>query len=510
MTNLYLTPKGEENNRMFTDRPHPRNTQPDLDSQNCTRKRFGHTNRFHARLFRSSLLLLMSLLWTFQASAASPPLGNCKADFNFAFLSDTTLIFFNTSTPYIDHSWTLEGYTYTNDSDGILKYTPNALPLEACLLIETADACRDTICLSITRESTEAFCIENECIWPGDTNADWKANQYDLLNLGLGYGKMGPPREDFPIEGDPIAWAPNTSMDWDNWTINSINYKHLDCDGDGTIGDHDIDAITQNYRPDFSLVTPSTPGAPPVFLEFTSTVVEWDNTSNDDVIFQAQLIVGNSDAPVTNLHGIALDFSHPEGLVRTGGISTMPSEGSPLGAAEDLLTVEYDLLNLNIPRYDLAISRKATDGANGFGAIFDLNFIVSGDIIGGLNEPITTFEIALERVKMVDAQGDSIAFSMGEPARISIVNSKLANTDERTEEMQVRLFPNPTHHSFELQAQKQDIERIELFDSQGRRLQSRNIRARRTSVNVDQLKKGLYWVRMQIGNEWVVRRLVVQ
>lgn len=460
-------------------------------------------------LIRSSLFLLMSFFWSIQVVVATPPGGNCKADFSFAFLSDTTLIFFNTSTPHNSHFWTLEDSSFYNNNNGVLLYEPSTLPFEACLTIETADACRDTFCLMVTRESTEAFCIQNECVWPGDTNGDWKANQFDLLNIGLGYGKMGPPREEFPIEGNPTAWAPNTSTDWDDWTVNSINYKHLDCDGDGTIGDDDVQAIIDNYRPDFSLVTPSTPGAPPVFLEFTNPIVEWDNTSNEDIVFQAQIFVGTSDNPITNLHGLALDISHPAGIAEVGSITSVPTEDSPLGPPEDLLNIKYDLLTREIPRYDLAITRKAASGADGFGAIFDLNFIVSGDIIGGLNEPITAFEIALERVQLIDAEGDSIAVSIGLPATISIVNSKLANTDDPEEARKVKLFPNPTRNAFELQAQDQDIKQLELFDSQGRRLRSRIIESRQTTVDVQGLNRGLYWVRMQIGDKWMIRRLVV-
>ena len=171
--------------------------------------------------------------------------------------------------------------------------------------------------------------------------------------------------------------------------------------------------------------------------------------------------------------------------------------------------MKYDLLTMEVPRYDLAISRKATDGADGFGAIFDLNFIVSGDIIGGLNEPITAFEIALERVRMVDAEGDSLTFSIGVPATISLVNSKLANTNDPGEASLVKLFPNPTNTAFQLQAQHQDIQLLELFDSQGRKLQSRVIESRRAVVDVQQLKTGLYWVRMQVGDDWIVKRLVI-
>lgn len=462
-------------------------------------------------LIRSLLLCCGILFLPPHLMATATSLGGCKADFTFAFTSDSTLLFFNTSTAHVSHVWTIEGQTYYNNDNGVLLSVPSVMPFDVCLTIEDADGCTDTSCLEISRDSPEAFCEQNECVWPGDTNGDWRANQYDLLNLGLGFGETGPPRESFPIEGEPTAWAPNTSADWDYWTNNSVNFKHLDCDGDGVVDASDVDAIIQNYRPDYNFSPLTTPGAPPVFLTFSTEVVEWDNTIGDDIVLRAKLMVGTEEVPVENLHGIALDFSYPFEWMEEGGITAEITADSPLlGPPEELLAVKYDLFHLGLGRYDLAASRQSTIGVTGAGAIFDLNFIVSGDIIDGLNEPISSFEIAVERVRMVDAQGDSIVYTLGETASVSIINSKLANTPTQPLASKVKLFPNPAYSAFNLQTTGGIIEAIELYDSQGRRLERRQVETSQTTIDATSLDRGLYWLKVQVDGDWTVKKVVVQ
>lgn len=43
----------------------------------------------------------------------------------------------------------------------------------------------------IAAEAVEGMCDFTDCIHPGDADADLKANVYDLLNIGLGYGTIG-------------------------------------------------------------------------------------------------------------------------------------------------------------------------------------------------------------------------------------------------------------------------------------------------------------------------------
>ncbi|MEZ5041402.1 MAG: T9SS type A sorting domain-containing protein [Saprospiraceae bacterium] len=456
------------------------------------------------------LMLWVSFMCIPKLLATSSSSANCNAEFTFAFINDSNILFFNTSETYVSHVWTINGNSLYNNENGVLLYTTTTVPFEACLSIQTADGCTDNICLEVFRQSPNAFCAQNECIWPGDTNRDWRANQFDLLNLGLGHGQTGPQREFFPIEDNHIAWAPNTAADWDHWIDNTLNYKHLDCDGDGVVQEIDVEAILQNYKPDFDYSPSPTPGAVPVYLQFTNEVVQWNHSTMPSIELTAKLMVGTEELPVENLHGIALDFSYPYELMEAGAITLAQPQHSFMGYPNELLTVEYDLFNWGLGRYDIAVSRKATTGVSDFGNIFNLNFIVSGDIIGGLNEPVTSFEIAVERVKMVNANGDTITYALGDTARVAIVNSKLANAPIPDTNPVVDLFPNPVNHAFYLHTPNHIMQAMVLFDSQGRRLLQNNIGSNQAEVDVRHLKPGLYWVKVLIGDDWISRKMIVQ
>jgi hypothetical protein len=68
-----------------------------------------------------------------------------------------------------------------------------------------------------------------DCVWPGDANNDGIANFFDVLELGLGFGRHGPPRN------APLSWAPHPGDTWNGTLSNDLNSKFADMNGDGTI-----------------------------------------------------------------------------------------------------------------------------------------------------------------------------------------------------------------------------------------------------------------------------------
>ena len=48
-----------------------------------------------------------------------------------------------------------------------------------------------TLCYTGTSDCFEALLVvvvEEDLVWPGDTDSDGIANHFDILNIGLGYG----------------------------------------------------------------------------------------------------------------------------------------------------------------------------------------------------------------------------------------------------------------------------------------------------------------------------------
>jgi len=94
-----------------------------------------------------------------------------------------------------------------------------------------------------------------------------RVNIFDVLSLGIGFDKLGEIRPNANIS--PILQA---AYDWDLATFFALNFKHIDCDGNGLVNADDYTAIDQNYQrittekdfeadatlPEVSLVFPST------------------------------------------------------------------------------------------------------------------------------------------------------------------------------------------------------------------------------------------------------------
>jgi len=58
-------------------------------------------------------------------------------------------------------------------------------------------------------------CISDTCVWPGDANSDGVANNFDVLELGIAAGSVGPVRP-----GANIFWTGQSGTPWSNTYAN--------------------------------------------------------------------------------------------------------------------------------------------------------------------------------------------------------------------------------------------------------------------------------------------------
>lgn len=82
------------------------------------------------------------------------------------------------------------------------------------------------------------MCID--LIWPGDFNRDGEVNTGDLLFYDLAKGFTGPVRPSANTN-----WTAQVSLDWGK-TINGINVKYCDADGNGIINEQDFQVSLDN------------------------------------------------------------------------------------------------------------------------------------------------------------------------------------------------------------------------------------------------------------------------
>ncbi|MEL7123707.1 MAG: hypothetical protein AAFO07_29965, partial [Bacteroidota bacterium] len=255
-----------------------------------------------------SVLKSLALLIVF-SSVSQSIFGQCDqlvADFNFAFIDEETVLLINASDQADSIQWELEGATVTDDFHQTLIASYFQDTLKVCITAFLLDGCAKTVCKDIYVGHAAELCMNTDCIWPGDANGDGAANNYDLLNIGIGYGSLGIARTLFPVPHDPIFWAPSHGEDW-NQHIGPVNYKHLDANGDGHINKYDISAIYKNYTPKTEFTTPSNNNEVPIRLELNPFIEMVDSEAR--TVFTLNVFVGNRSNEVIDLHGMALRLS---------------------------------------------------------------------------------------------------------------------------------------------------------------------------------------------------------
>ncbi len=92
--------------------------------------------------------------------------------------------------------------------------------------------------------STTILSSQPIVMFPGDTNNDGVANQYDILPVGIAYGTEG-----FPRPGATLDWLPQflPNQWFENLPVSGVNFGFIDSDGNGMIDSLDIDAIALNF-----------------------------------------------------------------------------------------------------------------------------------------------------------------------------------------------------------------------------------------------------------------------
>ncbi|MCB0549758.1 MAG: T9SS type A sorting domain-containing protein [Phaeodactylibacter sp.] len=426
------------------------------------------------------------------AWTAGPCAAACDASFMYTYLGDNTFFFYNSSPNFTSYQWIFDGQAVPSpDSARTITYTFESDTSFVCLVIQNGQGCQDMECLLIYPGAPEEMCNVTDCVWPGDANGNGMANNYDLLNIGLGFGLPGPERPFFPDDSDHIAWLPNYGSNWQEW-VGPINYKHLDCDGDGFIDEMDVEAITHNYTPDFGFSSSPTDGAPPVYLEFEET--EFYITEDSPPYFElnANLYVGNSTAPVFGLHGMALYFTYPLGLTLPQSVVIDYDDNSFFGNINNVLSVRRNLSGYNLGRYDLAFSRKNDSGANGYGKVARLSFIVSADIIEGRASGETPFTIGLGGILFIDPEGNPLEYGSPADATATIIDATTTNSQEVEETEILEVYPNPAASRLFLQFGDRMPERVELSNALGQAVLQRPVTGPSMELDVSALEPGLY------------------
>lgn len=149
-------------------------------------------------------------------------------------------------------------------------------------------------CGNIAFDEIEVL-LDNNCIWPGDFNYDGIVNNQDVVAYGLIFGESG-----FPRSNATLNWEAQPCPDWTGTQMNGVNYKHVDCDGNGIIDFSDFQCIWVNYGQTHTLppVASVVPGNP---LQLSAVVTQPAGiVAGNPLLFIDLMLEDESGAEVTD------------------------------------------------------------------------------------------------------------------------------------------------------------------------------------------------------------------
>jgi len=343
-------------------------------------------------------------------------------------------------------------------------------------------------------------------VMPGDANGDKKANVYDILNIGLGYSVVGVPRPNATT-----AWEPQFAPNWGQAVATGVNYKHLDCDGNGLVSSSDVGPVQQHYVPIDTAEAGWLPTAPKVRVEFSSDTIYINPNSTTPLEISADVYVGDVTNPALNLYGIAFALKYPEFV----------NHDPETYYVEELFGQDFETLflhkdNNSRRQLDLGVARTtAGQSVNGYGRVakitFATDFIIIVDITDRAANKTIPFTVPAKGIKAIDANGNVKEFSV--PEQQDTVWIKLQQTTKSVDPtlgQHIEIYPNPASDEALLLSGDLQVEQIEAINALGQTLHSIHPSGERTTrLDVSEWNEGVYTLRIRTDKGVAEKRLVV-
>ncbi|MEN0007037.1 MAG: T9SS type A sorting domain-containing protein, partial [Bacteroidota bacterium] len=339
---------------------------------------------------------------------------------------------------------------------------------------------------------TAPLACEEDCLWPGDTDADGIANHCDLLPIALKFDATG------PLRNPPLIWASTTSESWGDQQADGTDTKHVDANGDGVIDATDFEITLINFdrtTPDY--ITPDDiypPIGPDLFFTTAPTTNNFQDLEADDSFIGILRLDTISD-----LVGIALTIEYD-----TRYFASL----EPLFAT-DLTppTMRFARERPNTGEVDFV--RITTDGTPiEAGSLVPMQVNLPEVFLEPL--PADTSVIRVKNIKAIRADGSIIAFT-ALPITATFQGITVSTDEPEIQQEHLKVFPNPTNAQVTIQAEGQLIEAVQLLSSAGQEVLSRKaLSEQQTQLSIGHLPKGLYLLRVKLSKQWTVRKIIVE
>ncbi len=430
--------------------------------------------------------------------------SECQASFDFSMQPNSNdVVFTNTSDNNLFSFWLFSDGGFEEGVGPITHTFSDDGSYMVCLLTGD-DQCFDANCqIIILGDSIQ---MPNgsgldDYVYPGDADANGKANLNDVLYVGLGNDSSG-----FPRPNASTDWQGQIAFDWDG-SLDGVNFKHLDCDGDGEVDHYDVNTILLNAEPMPTTALPMDVGLPQVYLNLLTDSIVITDASPSEFTVSAELMVGHGQTPVYDLSGISVAIDYPKDLVNKPAVVDY-NDNSFLGSSNELLWASNDFNGAH--QLDMAFVRNDQTNKNGYGKVAKLDIIID-DIVFLRTGKYIEVPITIKGIKGLDAEGNVKEFSVqnGGTTTVIFINNTTVATLDPTIQGQVKVFPSPAKNEVSIKIMDLHPNRLEVFDLLAQKVyESNKINKDVVQVNMKKWAAGQYVFKLYTDEGLVVKRVV--
>lgn len=361
---------------------------------------------------------------------------------------------------------------------------------------------RDSMNCAYGNDSVVVGCNSN-CVWPGDADYSGVVDNNDLLAIGIGYGTTGTARL---IQGSPaqLGWVARPSQNWADTLLTGVNFKHIDCDGNGTIHADDTAFILYNYsltHPRSGGIGEPRGGVPMLRIEMVP-----DTLADGETVI-AHLSLGDSLNTASNVYGLAFTFNFDPQVVDSNEVSISFLNNSWLcnNAADH---IDIDKKFFTSGEIKTALTRIDHTTRSGSGEIGSVSMKITTGNINGKNLEYYSMLCYISDLVVIDEEGNYLPVDAGfDSATIEYEPTGIRNI--RNQKPEIRLFPNPVNDILNVSVTGALMEEIQIMNLLGEVvLDTKTNKVTQIQISTSELTGGVYLVKVKAGGKEVYDRLV--
>jgi len=345
--------------------------------------------------------------------------------------------------------------------------------------------------------------VDNACVWPGDADNNGAVTKHDVLKIGLAYGHTGAARANANN-----SWEAQHAANWDKNFKNGTNYKHADCNGDGVVDSHDLDAVHANWSHTHNKTEATTDdGNPNLYY-----VANHDTVSPGDTLV-LQIYLGTETSAVSNIYGVA--FTHqfdPNTIGGDGSLSLVvgPANCWLYGPSTNQSPVMmFFQTDTSAQSVDIALSRTNGSTVSGYGQIGVLTILIP-DNVGGKVAPEGMMEFSPIDIDAISNDETNIPLSV-KPAKVYFKSTKSTSGVNPAQSVAtlMDMYPNPLKGStLTIHFSGARANKLEIVDMLGRTVCTyANNLTGTVQLDLPSLGQGMYLVRATTPNGILTQKL---